>query len=128
MAYICYREDFIGCHEVVVLQVCGDVNIGPCAACFADQRSPGAGADRHAAHRGSRRVAVPYDLHAEFPPDKLHKLHGVNGFWQFAHYAESHALAGFRGLQHPEVSDAQYFGPTGQLIPSGALSRLVWQA
>lgn len=55
MAYICYREDFIGCHEVVVLQVCGDVNIGPCAACFADQRSP---APVQTATRRTAEVAV----------------------------------------------------------------------
>ena len=125
MTYIRHREGLVGRHEVVVLHVGGDVDVGPGTARFADQRGPGPGADRHAAHPGCRYVTVPYDAHLKPPLDNPHKLHGVNDFRQFAHDAEPRAVPGLRRLEDPKVPHAQHFG---QLMPPGALSRLVWQA
>ena len=125
MTYIRHREGLVGRHEVVVLHVGGDVDVGPGTARFADQRGPGPGADRHAAHPGCRYVTVPYDAHLKPPLDDPHKLHGVNSFRQFAHDAEPRAVPGLRRLENPKVPHAQHFR---QLMPPGALSRLVWQA
>ena len=112
MTYIRHREGLVGRHEVVVLHVGGDVDVGPGTARFADQRGPGPGADRHAAHPGCRYVTVPYDAHLKPPLDDPHKLHGVNSFRQFAHDAEPRAVPGLRRLENPKVPHAQHFGKT----------------
>ena len=41
MTYIRHREGLVGRHEVVVLHVGGDVDVGPGTARFADQREIG---------------------------------------------------------------------------------------
>ena len=60
MTYIRHREGLVGRHEVVVLHVGGDVDVGPGTARFADQRGPGPGADRH---RGAPRIVAMIQLY-----------------------------------------------------------------
>ena len=108
MAYIGHGEGLIGCHEVVVLEVGGDVEPGAGAAGVADERGSGPGAEGDADNPLGGDVAVADDPHREAFADPLQKIDRPDRLGQVPDDAEAHPLLG-RGLQQLQAAADRLF-------------------
>ena len=110
MAYIGHREGIIGGHEVVVLEVRGEVELRPRAPRVADHRRPRPGAHRHAPHRRRGDVAVADDPHVEPLADLLHEIPRRNLLRKLAHDPETDAFASALKIRKNDSDTAyEYF-------------------
>ena len=110
MTHIGHREGSVGGHEVVILEVGGDVEVGAGAAGVADHRGAGSGAEGYAAHLFRGHVAVTNRPHMQQFAHPAQILKGIDRFGEFADDAESHPFGLARGLQQFETGDPEQFG------------------
>ena len=124
MADIRHREPSRRGHEVVIFQIGRQIELGARTQGFAEERPAGTGTNRHAAHPFVHDPAVAQRPDAEPPPRLAQIVERRHGFGQPKPTPSPLSGDGASTCSEPIPNSEA----SRQLMPFGALSRLVWQA
>lgn len=125
MADIGHHERPVGSHKIVVFEVRSDIHIGLRTTRFAEQRGSRSGTYGHPPYLLLDQLGMADYLHRQALLNTPHKIPHRHRLRQFAHHPEANPPVRRIGRCSTRNSSTPSISANRQLMPPGALSRLV---